>query len=199
MSAPTSQRVRRPRVDQDRASDLLSVALDILREVGYEALTMDAVAARGRCSKATLYRLWGGKPQMVASALRAARPVETSDVDTGTLRGDLVALARLASGQVARDTPLIAALAHAALHDAELARALQETLLKPEELNLFVERAVRRGDLPASPPALKFLPQMFFAACFTRDLFENVSADAEYIIDYIDAVILPALTHRAQT
>ncbi|MGW1100668.1 TetR/AcrR family transcriptional regulator [Streptomyces sp. NPDC002455] len=194
MSVTRPQTVRRPRVTEDRAADLLSVALELLREVGYEALTMDAVAARGRCSKATLYRLWGGKPQMVASALRAARPVETAAVDTGTLRGDLVALARLAGGQVAQDTPLIAALAHAALHDPELAEALQESLLTPDELGVFVERAIGRGELPESPAAARFLPQMFFAGCFTRHLFENTFADADYIVEYIDAVIMPALT-----
>ncbi|MEV0847803.1 TetR/AcrR family transcriptional regulator [Streptomyces sp. NPDC049954] len=198
MSVPTPQPVRRPRVTEDRAADLLAVALDVLREVGYEAVTMDAVAARGRCSKATLYRLWGGKPQMVASALRAARPADTASVDTGTLRGDLVSMARLVARQVAQDTPLVAALAHAALQDPELARAMRQTLLTPEELGTFVERAVRRGELPETPAAARFLPQMFFAACFTRHLFEeNTFADADYIVEYIDVAVLPALTRGA--
>lgn len=197
MGASTQQQIRRPRVTEDRATDLLATALDVLREAGYEATTMDAVAARGRCSKATLYRLWGGKPQMVASAVRAARPVETASVDTGTLRGDLVSLAHWVAEQVARDAPVVAALAHASLQDEELARALRETLLTPDELNVFIDRAVERGELASTPPAARFLPQMFFGACFTRHLFEGTFADAAYIVDYIDAAILPALTAPA--
>ncbi|WP_406140078.1 TetR/AcrR family transcriptional regulator [Streptomyces sp. NBC_01089] len=196
MSVPTSEPVRRPRVTEDRASDLLNVALEVLREVGYEALTMDAVAARGRCSKATLYRLWGGKPRMIGAALRAGRPADATTVDTGSLRGDLVSLARLAAAQVARDTPLVAALAHAALQDEELARALHESLLAQEDLGVFVARAVERGELPETPAATTFLPQLFFAGCFTRPLFENTYADLNYIVEFIDSVILPVLRYR---
>jgi len=54
--------------------ELLNVVMDLLGEVSYEELSMDLVAARGRCSKATLYRLWPTKPQLVVAALYATNP-----------------------------------------------------------------------------------------------------------------------------
>jgi len=62
--------VRRTRLTSERESELYQAVIDLVREVGYEAMTMDAVAARSRSSKATLYRQWQGKPQLVAAAMR---------------------------------------------------------------------------------------------------------------------------------
>ena len=83
---------RRSRISAERESELYEAVLDLLREVGYDALTMDAVATRTRSSKATLYRQWGGKAELVAKAIRHSKPGSTSDVDTGSLRGDFHAL-----------------------------------------------------------------------------------------------------------
>ena len=44
---------------------------------------MDAVAARTHSSKATLYRQWGSKPELVASSLRHSKPVTLAGIDTG--------------------------------------------------------------------------------------------------------------------
>ena len=83
---------RRSRITPEREAELYAAVLDLLREVGYDALTMDAVAARTRSSKATLYRQWGGKPELVAKAIRHNKPGSIADIDTGSLRGDLHAL-----------------------------------------------------------------------------------------------------------
>ena len=53
--------VRRSRITPEREAELYRAVLDLLREVGYDALTMDAVAARTKSSKATLYRQWGAE------------------------------------------------------------------------------------------------------------------------------------------
>ncbi|GAB2870244.1 TetR/AcrR family transcriptional regulator [Streptomyces mayteni] len=187
--------VRRPRMSPGRELELLTTAVEVLREVGYDALTMDAVAARARCSKATLYRQWQGKPRMVAAALYATRPVDAGAIDTGTLRGDLLAFAGTLADQAEKDTPLIAGLAHATLADPALARALRETLIEPEREHLtsFVHRAVERGELPDRSSAAAFLPQLLFAALLTRPLFEGTYADADYLVGFIDNAVLPAL------
>ena len=51
----------RPRVEGDREQEILDAALEVLGEVGYDRLTMDAVAQRAKASKATLYRRWNSK------------------------------------------------------------------------------------------------------------------------------------------
>lgn len=73
---------------------------------------------------------------------------------------------------------------------------MHESLLAQEDLGVFVARAVERGELPETPAATTFLPQLFFAGCFTRPLFENTYADLNYIVEFIDSVILPVLRYR---
>jgi AcrR family transcriptional regulator len=194
---PPARSVRRPRMNPERELELLTLALDVLREVGYGDMTMDAVAARGRCSKATLYRLWPNKHQMVAAALYATRPVDASTVDTGTLRGDLLTLVSALSAQAEKDTALVAGLAHAALTDHSLVRALRETLFEPENEHVvaFVHRAVERGELAAVPTAMAFLPQLIFSTLMSRPLFEDAYASADYMTRFIDSVVMPALLH----
>ncbi|ONK12198.1 TetR/AcrR family transcriptional regulator [Streptomyces sp. MP131-18] len=182
---------------EEREAEVLATVVDVLRETGYEALTMDAIAARARCGKATLYRQWHSKPRLVAAALHAHRPTRIDGVDTGSLRGDLHDLFVRASEQAQQDTALIAGLARATLDAPELARALRETLVEPEiaEFTIFIDRAIERGELTGRPAAMDFLPQMVLAAVLTRPLIEDEFADADYLIRYLDSALLPALLH----
>src|ERR1700743_1536379 len=77
--------VARTRLSPEREGELYTAVLDLLREVGYDALTMDAVATRTRSSKATLYRQWGSKPELVVRALRHNKPSRLAEIDTGSL------------------------------------------------------------------------------------------------------------------
>src|SRR5258705_11777597 len=107
--------LRRPRMSPERMTEMLSAAMDVLREVGYQDLSMDLVASGARCSKATLYRLWPGKPQLVAAALYATRPGKAEEINTGTLRGDLLTLVEPSAHQAAKATALFARWIHARL------------------------------------------------------------------------------------
>ncbi|CAM5422282.1 TetR/AcrR family transcriptional regulator OS=Streptomyces alboniger OX=132473 GN=CP975_14595 PE=4 SV=1 [Streptomyces alboniger] len=78
---------RRSRITPEREAELYTAVLDLLREVGYDALTMDAVAARTRSSKATLYRQPGGKPELVAKAVRHSKPGGSREIQHGVAQG----------------------------------------------------------------------------------------------------------------
>src|SRR6187551_3405389 len=78
----------RPRVEGDREQQILDAALEVLADVGYDRLTMDAVAQRARASKATLYRRWNSKLRLVIDALLTIKQAPTVP-DTGSLREDL--------------------------------------------------------------------------------------------------------------
>lgn len=189
--------IRRPRMTSEREYELLTAALDVLREVGYEGLTMELVAARGRCSKATLYRQWETKPKMVATALYATRPARAEGIDTGTLRGDLIAAVETLAAHSEKDTALLSGLAHAVLTDAELAVAVRVQLIEPEvaQVNAFIDRAVARGELPGRPAAADYLPAMLLGAVTSRPAFDGRFADADYIGGLVDGALLPALMH----
>ncbi|MFI9203451.1 TetR/AcrR family transcriptional regulator [Streptomyces sp. NPDC053048] len=193
---PPKPAVRRTRLTPEREAELYEAVLALLREVGYDALTMDAVAARTHSSKATLYRQWKGKPELVASALRHDKPVSLADIDTGTVRGDLQAMVCDADGErMERDAALMRGLQRA-IHDSpDLNRALRELLIEPEiaGLETMLRRAVDRGELAPDNPALPYVAHMVLGAFMARPLVEDRPADPGYLARYIDAVILPAL------
>ncbi|CAM5608558.1 hypothetical protein SMICM304S_10773 [Streptomyces microflavus] len=105
----------RSKITPERAQELYTAVLDLLRESGYESLTMEGVASRTRCGKSTLYRQWGSKPELVVAALHGTRRMLLSHIDTGTLAGDLREAARAIGEGSGRDTPLMHALSHAGL------------------------------------------------------------------------------------
>ncbi|QMU74140.1 TetR/AcrR family transcriptional regulator [Streptacidiphilus sp. P02-A3a] len=189
--------MRRTRLTSEREAELYQAVIDLVREVGYEGMTMDAVAARSRSSKATLYRQWQGKPQLVAAAMRHTASVTLGHIDTGSLRGDLYQVARQVGSGAEKDTVFLSAIGHAAHQHEDLAAALREMLIDPERevLNALLQRAVDRGEVRPDAAAREFFVHMLFGALPARKILEERFADQEYLIRYIDAVILPALLH----
>ncbi|WP_374774369.1 TetR/AcrR family transcriptional regulator [Streptomyces sp. NBC_01310] len=187
---------RRSRITPERQAELHEAVLDLLRDVGYEALTMDAVAARTKSSKATLYRQWGSKPELVAKALRCTQPVSLREIDTGSLRGDFARMVELSDdAQMAKDTALLRGLAHAVHESPELHKALRDLLVDPEitGLQVMLQRAVDRGEITPGCPALDFVPHMLIGAFIALPLIEDRSVDRTFLGDFIDAVVFPAL------
>ena len=84
-----SKHGHRPRVEGEREDEILDATVTLLMEVGYDRLTMDAVAKEAHASKATLYRRWETKASLVVEALvRAKSAPHVADHDTGSLRTD---------------------------------------------------------------------------------------------------------------
>ncbi|MFJ8947311.1 TetR/AcrR family transcriptional regulator [Streptomyces sp. NPDC102395] len=188
--------VRRSRITPERAAELYEAVLDLLREVGYDALTMDAVAARTRSSKATLYRQWGGKAELVVMALRHDKPGSADEIDTGSLRGDLHTLVtREDDCAMERNTALMRGVAMAIHNDAELRQVFREQLVEPATaaFGRVLQRAVDRGEIRADCPALDFLIPMLVGAFATRALLDDQPPTQAYLKSYMDAVVLPAL------
>ena len=79
-------------LDSSRDLVLRESALALLAEVGYDRLTMDAVAARARAGKTTIYRRWRDKAELVVDSLNSLKGIPETP-DTGSLRRDLRALA----------------------------------------------------------------------------------------------------------
>ncbi|MFE1249538.1 TetR/AcrR family transcriptional regulator [Streptomyces sp. NPDC058766] len=187
---------RRSRITPEREAEFYGAVLDLLREVGYDALTMDAVAARTRSSKATLYRQWGGKPELVAKAVRNGKPGDVSDVDTGSLRGDLHALvSREDDCAMQQNAALMRGLFMAVHADPDLLEAFKELLIEPEmeEFRRMVRRAVDRGEVRPDCPALDYVVHMLIGAFATRTVIDDRPPTRTFLTSYIDAVVLPAL------
>ncbi|GAA3777032.1 TetR/AcrR family transcriptional regulator [Streptomyces chiangmaiensis] len=186
---------RRSKITPEREREFFDAVLEQIRCCGYEAVTMEGVAASARCSKSTLYRQWKTKPQFVAAALRATRCVRIAGIDTGSLAGDLRAAARAAAEWSRRDSTLFQALGPAVMQDPELAKALREALVEPEvkALQEIIVRGVERGEVPAGHPALEYIPAQLLGLLRLRPIFEGRYADEEYLTRFVDAVMLPGL------
>jgi AcrR family transcriptional regulator len=187
---------RRSRITPEREAELYEAVLDLLREVGYDALTMDAVAARTRSSKATLYRQWGGKAELVVRAIRRGKPDKLAEIDTGTLRGDLHAMvAQEDDCTMERNSALMRGVAMAIHNDPDLRQAFREQLIEPEieEFRRLLQRAVDRGEIRSDCPALDFLLHMLVGGFATRALLDDQPPTRAFLTSYMDAVVLPAL------
>lgn len=90
---PTPRRRGRPR-DPDRETRILEATIAEYAERGWSGLTMDAVARRARVGKSTIYLRWSDREGLLVDAFAARSHEGTDQLDTGSLRGDLEALAR---------------------------------------------------------------------------------------------------------
>jgi AcrR family transcriptional regulator len=195
LEAGESRSPRSARLGGVREQEILRAAYELLGEVGYEALRLDAVAARARASKATLYRHWPGKAQLVADAVRVCKVTNHDFPDTGSLRGDLVAALEIMSATMkSEDGPLFAGLVMAMLNDPEFAaemRGLQEA--KSTAASVIHARAVSRGEISAdSDPHLidEIAPAQMFMQCFAR----GEPLDGPFIDHLVDDILMPLLT-----
>ncbi|MFJ5916249.1 TetR/AcrR family transcriptional regulator [Streptomyces ardesiacus] len=186
---------RRSKITPEREQEFFDAVLEQLRSCGYDAVTMEGIAASTRCSKSTLYRQWKTKPQFVAAALRSNSRVRFADIDTGSLTEDLRRAAAAAGEGAGKDTGLLQALGHAVMQDPELKCALREALVEPEiaALRAILARGVDRGEVPAGHPALEYVPAQLFGMLRMRPVLEGKQADAAYLVRFVEAVVLPAL------
>lgn len=192
-------RTRRSRLTPEREAELYTTVLDLLGEVGYEALTMGSVAARTRCSKATLYRQWAGKPELVARALRHGKGLVLDGIDTGSLHGDLHAMAaRLDDEELEKETALVRGLVLAVHSHPDLQRALRDLVIDPDPrgIETLLRRAVERGEVRPESPALHYFPHLLVGALVARPLVGDQAVDRTFLVRYLDAVVLPALVAR---
>lgn len=132
-----------------REAELLAVTLRLLQEHGYDQLTIDAVASAAHASKATVYRRWPSKAELVLAAfIEGVRQVAVVP-NTGTLRGDLLQLGETCGQHGLEHASTIRAVMvevsrHPALNDA-----LQEQFLKQRKAAIqhVLQRAVDRGEI----------------------------------------------------
>ncbi|MFF3372253.1 TetR/AcrR family transcriptional regulator [Streptomyces sp. NPDC002680] len=180
------------RLGPERTAELYTAVAELLHETGYDSLTMKAIAARMHCSKATLYRHFTDKQQLVTQALRHLSPFDVTDVDTGSLAGDLHGLIeQRGDDRLGDDAALLRGLFSALRTHPELASSVRKS--DPCRLDPLIARAVDRGELGARQPASEHLALLLLGAVITRSLLEEAPVDRVFLHRFVAAVILPAL------
>jgi len=186
---------QRPRVEGGREEEILDATVAVVAELGYDRLTMDAVASAAKASKATLYRRWSTKAELVVDAISRAKGCPMpEDVDTGSLRGDLISMS-CGDGGFTDELPMsvIAGLLTALHRDDDLQQAFRERFLAPRVAvtNKVYERAVQRGEI-APDVDVALLSVTLPAVIIHHAYILGVEPTDELILRVIDNVILPA-------
>jgi len=188
--------------DHTRDPEILDAALEVLAETGYDGMTIDMVAARAKAGKATLYRRWASKSELVLDAVACMKSTDVdlaSPPDTGTLRGDLVALVKTPTiRESERKLKVMAGIVSMIARDPELAAAAQEALVEPRAAanRIIFQRAIDRGEIPADVD-IDRLCLIGPAMVAYRTLMMRRPVDREFMIGNIDRIILPAAGVRS--
>jgi AcrR family transcriptional regulator len=190
-------RVGRKR-DPSRDVAILDATLDVLAEEGYAGLTVDQVAATAGAGKATVYRRWPTKADLVLDAvarLDAGRTAPDVLPDTGTLRGDLHALLEGSGGSGdGRRLRIMAGLTSMLAEHPALGEAADTAVVGPWATAnaALIRRAVDRGEVRPEADVdtlARAVPTMVaYRACIQR-----LPIPDAYVASLIDAVLLPAL------
>jgi AcrR family transcriptional regulator len=174
-------------------SALLDAAWDELQAVGYAALTFEAVADRAGTSRAVLYRRWRNRPELVIAAMRRHRPVLSGEIpDTGSLRGDVLALLRRSSVRLAEIGPeTVYGLLGDIFADPEPFSRLQDQLLHTGAgvMATILKRAADRGEARSDINVrVAALP----TDLFRLELFHARTPPSDQVLtEIVDEVFLP--------
>jgi AcrR family transcriptional regulator len=173
---------------------LLTAAWAELLEVGYPKLTMENVAARAGTSKPVIYRRWPTKAKLVIAALAHDVPLQESDIDTGSLRGDLLELVSRGIERFRRvpgDT--LPGLITDTFRDPDVFEQLRRRLDQDELVELirpFLARAVEHGELRTDRCSDRVL-RVPFDLLRSETLLYGMLVDDAAITEIVDDIALP--------
>jgi AcrR family transcriptional regulator len=158
---------------------------------------MDEVALAAGVSKATIYRRWSSKVELLVSVLQVAKS-DAAVTDTGSLRGDLLAflnsVADILEGPTGRATKAVIGVM---AEEPALAEAYRAGPLAwwDETINEIMERAAQRGEVApgaAASVAVQAGPAIFLSFWYLR----GTALDKATVTEIVDDVMLPLLTRR---
>ena len=178
-----------------REQAILGATIELLTEASYESLTVDAVAARARCSKTTIYRRWSGKAELVRAAIENYQShTHPALPDTGSLRGDLMTMLRAARSQATPEfRAMMGGLIQAMRTDDEPRRLLWPQLVDDSRpFKQIIERGVQRGETPRG--TCPDLAHEVTEALVLRRMALNLPWDDEFLRHLTDDILLPMLT-----
>lgn len=178
-----------------RETELLSVTLALLAQHGYERLTVDQVAATARASKATMYRRWPTKAELVLAAVIEGVSQVAVAPETGTLRGDLLDIADTVCEQANRHAATMRAVLAETTRDAALGEVLQREFFdqRRKVVAHVMQQAIDRGEIRAdavNDDLLDLLPGYLVF----RIVIQNRPPARPTVVALVDDVILPSLT-----
>jgi AcrR family transcriptional regulator len=193
--------MRRPggRTARVRAA-AIAATLAELADVGYSALSLESVAKRAGVGKTTLYRRWGTREELVLEAMLERAGEHISVPDTGSLREDLLELARTAAENAA--SPEVAAMARAVAaespHDPRLAAANRRFWAERLALDgAIIERAIERGEIESGTDPVRVIESVL-GPIHLRLVLTGEVVDRRFLEGIVDTVINGVAPRRSR-
>lgn len=186
--------------DASLDAKILDATLDVLSEMGAAGLTMDLVAARAEAGKGAIYRRWKSKTELILDAIKHAEQRTVDRVglpDTGTLRGDLLALFKPQSkAEAARTAKLMAGLASLLTEEDRLSDAADSFFVHAFAAAhaTLIKRAIDRREISAHVDVTT-LSQLLPTLAAYRSVVQRKAFDQAFLATMVDKVLLPALKH----
>lgn len=180
----------------EREVELLTVTLDVLHETGYDRLTIDEIASRARASKATVYRRWATKADLVLAAVAHSLRQTAVVPDTGSLRGDLMQVAELViTRQATAQADTLAAILVEVRRNPHLSAVVEQKLLyeKRPIIQAILQRAADRGEVSPGKVDTELWDVLPGYLLF-RFLVPGRSVTTETARALVDEVLIPSLT-----
>ncbi|MCW2796829.1 TetR/AcrR family transcriptional regulator [Nocardioides sp.] len=183
------------RMSDDRLGELYAGTLRLVADLGFDNVTMDQIAEATKSSKATLYRQWGSKLALFVESLANGAPVPEVAPDTGSLRGDLREMFARREKDIEQPPELVGATLQAMKQNAELAEAVRARIIGPvnDRIDLFVRRAIDRGEVASDCPAIPYIHLVLLAPYVLNEGLTGLEYDPDFVLAYIDGLVLPAL------
>lgn len=180
-----------------REVELLAVTLRLLQEHGYDRLSVDQVAAESKASKATIYRRWPSKAELVLAAFIEGMRAQLVRPNTGSLREDLLQIGMNALADVRRNTPVMRGLLIEIERNPDLTKAFRTKFIDQRKLLLddVLSAAVERGEIEAAA-INEELWDLLPGYLVFRSLMPVRSPTVKTVRTLVDDVIMPSLTRK---
>jgi AcrR family transcriptional regulator len=178
-----------------REAELLAVTLRLLQEHGYDRLTVDGVASAARASKATVYRRWPSKAELVLAAfIEGIRQVAVPP-DTGTLRGDLLRMGELVCQEAHQHASTIRAVLVEVSRNPALNDVMQHQFIDQRKalIRHVLQQAVDRGEI-AEAAITDELWDLLPGYLIFRSIIPSRPPTPRTVQVLVDDIIIPGLT-----
>lgn len=183
----------RPR-DPSRDEAIIEATIDVLVRDGYDRLSMEGVAAAASVGKATVYRRWSSKAELVIDAMATLKPA-IDTIDTGTLEGDVeLLIATSCSPRSQRLQQVMVSVCSALPREPDLLEAFKTRFTEPRIARIanMLERARGRGELGPEVD-LAMAASLVPSLMLQRALMTGMPAGRVYAEQVVGSVLLPVL------
>lgn len=196
-ASKVSSLLGRPR-DNQRDDAIQNAAIELMQEVGYERCTIEAIATRAHASKATIYRRWNNKQELILSAVTRHTFCSPPEIDSGNLRDDLI---EMISDRIKNlkgpDGAVVSVLLTAAKNDPELGKLIPTSIRASQDDSVMhiIERGIKRGEISKDANIdllLEILPGIFTYRIFMT----HQPVNRKFIEQLVDGILIPSLQNQ---